>query len=32
MTISNYPKVKAKVLAFRPYSDLQISGVKCFKP
>ena len=29
---SNYPSVKAKVLAFRPYGDLQISGVKCFKP
>lgn len=29
---SNYPKVKAKVLAFRPYSDLQISSVRCFKP
>ena len=29
---SNYPKVKAKVLAFRPYSDLQISNVRCFKP
>ena len=29
---SNYPSVKKKVLAFRPYSDLQISGVRCFKP
>ncbi len=28
---SNYPSVKAKVLAFRPYNDLLISA-KCFKP
>ena len=31
---SNYPKVKAKVLAFKPYTDLILpnSSVRCFKP